>query len=506
MIQIVEPAERQDQQTLEDYAADTKFAAVVSNLQAEAQHLRPRLEGRTIWMVNSTAQGGGVAEMLPRMLALINELGVDARWAVITTERQPFFQLTKRLHNLIHGDARAGIDFTADDRQLYEAVNEDNFASFKEHLGPDDLVVIHDPQPLPLGKMIADRLGLTVLWRCHIGLDARTEATRAAWRFLRPQLDSYRHAIFSVPEYIPSFLAGRASIIYPAIDPLSQKNRDLPMHKVVGIFCNSGLQVPYEPVVPADYEQKVQQVTPGGTTRVPGELGLLFRPYLLQVSRWDRLKGWTPLLEGFTRLKQELHTPRSDALQGWPRRRIELVRLVLAGPDPDSIADDPEGLGVLEEIRRRYLQLRPELQRDVALLLLPMKSLRENALIVNALQRCATVIAQNSLQEGFGLTATEGMWKHVPILGSYACGIRQQVRDGIDGLLSQSAEDPDEIAMHMRTLLVDPALRQLMGRSAQRRVYDEFLVFRQISRYLQLLSQMVGRDEVTGSFPGMTLG
>ncbi len=498
MIEIVEP-NRTPTATLEDYSIDTKFAAITASLQVEAEPLRPILDGRTIWMVNSTSAGGGVAEMLPRMLRLMNELGFDVRWAVIGTDREPFFHLTKRLHNLIHGDPRADRNLTRDDAELFEAVNRENFESFKKHLGPDDVVVVHDPQPLPLGKMIADELGLLTLWRCHIGLDARTDATKAAWSFLRPYLEGYRHAIFSVPEYIPGYLSGRASIIYPAIDPLSQKNRDLPMHKIVGIFCNSGLQEAYEPVVPEDYEHRVQRVMPDGSSSVPGEFGLLFRPYVLQVSRWDRLKGWEPLLEAFVRLKREYWASSETSMEGWQRRRLELVRLVFAGPDPSSIADDPEGLEVLDQIKSAYCSLEPRLQEDVELLLLPMESQRENALIVNALQRCATVIAQNSIQEGFGLTCTEGMWKQVPILGSLACGIRQQVRDGIDGLLTKNPEDADEVCANMRSMLIDPALRRRMGRSAQRRVYDEFLVFRQISRYLHLVSRLIQDEAATAS-------
>lgn len=490
MIEIIKTEEHKTL-GLDDYAADVKFISAVSDLRNEAMLAKPKLDGRTIWMVNSTAQGGGVAEMLPRLCSLMNELQISVKWAVLKTDNQDFFHLTKRIHNLIHGDGRGGLEFSSPDQQLYEAVSRENFDSFKPLLGPRDIVIIHDPQPLPMGKMIHDELGLKTIWRCHIGLDDRTEVTKSAWRFLKPHLGEYDHTIFSVPEYIPGFLTGRSTIIYPALDPLSHKNRDLLVDKMMGILCNSGLQKTHEPVPTPDFEHQVQRISPSGDNICPGEMGLLFRPVILQISRWDRLKGWLPLMEGFVRLKQN-HRKHHDLIkEPRNRQRIELARLVLAGPDPSSIADDPEGLEVIRQIVDRYQELTPELQKDIAIVMLPMQSRKHNALIVNALQRCASIIVQNSLQEGFGLTVTEAMWKGMSVLGSTACGIRQQIRDGVDGVLTQDPTDPDEIAARLKELLVSPIDRYLMGRSAQRRSNDEFLVFRQISRYLQLLTRVV---------------
>jgi trehalose synthase len=112
------------------------------------------------------------------------------------------------------------------------------------------------------------------------------------------------------------------------------------------------------------------------------------------------------------------------------------VRLVLAGPDPVAVADDPEAVEMLEELRAAYARLHPAVQDDIALIVLPMGSVEENALMVNALQRTSTIAVQNSLREGFGLTIAEAMWKRIPVLSnSRACGPRQQVRDGVDGRL-----------------------------------------------------------------------
>jgi trehalose synthase len=211
---------------------------------------------------------------------------------------------------------------------------------------------------------------------------------------------------------------------------------------------------------------------------------------ITQISRWDRLKGYKPLLDAFAILKRNRH--RIDGLSELQARRLDLVRLVLAGPDPASVQDDPEGKEVLDELCAAYGDLEPEIQADVALLALPMRSLRENAMMVNALQSCATIVAQNSIQEGFGLTATEAMWKRASVLGSSACGLRQQIRDGIDGRLHPDPEDSRAIAELSIAMLSDRSQRDLWGRSAQRRVHDEFLVFAQLRKWLRLLARARG--------------
>jgi trehalose synthase len=136
-------------------------------------------------------------------------------------------------------------------------------------------------------------------------------------------------------------------------------------------------------------------------------------------------------------------------------------------------------------------RLPPQEQAAVAILALPLASVKENALMVNALQRCSTIVVQNSLREGFGLTATEAMWKAVPVLGTHAWGLRQQVRDGLDGRLVEDPADPEELAQALDEMLADPRRRAVWGQTGQRRVYDEFLVFRQVRDWLRVLG---GRD------------
>ncbi|MEE8278026.1 MAG: glycosyltransferase, partial [Thermoanaerobaculia bacterium] len=370
-----------------------------------------------------------------------------------------------------------------EDRSLYEAVSRENADALRDMLQGDDLLVIHDPQPLGTGALLKQELGLPSIWRCHIGLHEILPATREAWRFLKPYATVYDHAVFSVPNYIPSYLDGRASVIHPAIDPLSPKNRELSPHELTGILCNASLAIEHAPVLTPPCARPAKRLQGDGrwvSASEHGEIGLLYRPIVAQISRWDRLKGFVPLLEAFVILKSR----RDGDLPSQHRRRLEIVRLVLAGPDPSSVADDPEALEVLEELSQRYCEMAPELQQDVALLTLPMASPKENALMVNAIQRCATVVVQNSLQEAFGLTVTEAMWKRTAVVASSACGLRHQIRDRIDGRLVSDPEDPEELASVLDEVLADPAGRETLARSAQRRVHHDFLIFSQLGAWL----------------------
>jgi trehalose synthase len=479
--------------SLDDYAAFAHLTRAVQELRAEAATLAPRLKGRSVLMVNSAAQGGGVAEMLPVQVLLLRELGVDANWAVIGSDKREFFRLTKRLHNLIHGEGNPRLGPA--DKELYDEVSQANAAELRAHLKPGDILIIHDPQPLGAGSLLKKELNLHVVWRSHIGLDEHNAATRAAWEFLKPYATMFDHAVFSAPEYIPDYLAGRATIIHPAIDPLSHKNRELHPHKLTGILCNSGLTETDAPILTTSFPANAQRLQPGGDfgpANQPDKIGLLFRPVITQVSRWDRLKGFRPLMEGFARYKQ-CPIDSVNHIHARHNRRQEIVRLVLAGPDPGSIQDDPEAQEVLAELCDCYRSLPASCQKDIVLLTLPMVSRKHNALMVNALQRCSTVVVQNSLREGFGLTATEAMWKSVPVLGTHACGLRQQIRDGVDGRLLRNPEDPDEIASALHTMLHSPQALEALGRNAQLRVHSEFLIFSQLGRWLRLLAKVVSR-------------
>jgi len=474
---------------LDDYAADAHHTAAIAQLRAEAVTATRALEGRKIWMISSTERGGGVAEMLPKIVATLRELGIATEWIVIESDRPEFFALTKRIHNLIHGEGDPYL--SPRDRELFESVSRANADAIRPLLGPRDVLVVHDPQPVAVGALLKDELRLLAGWRCHIGLDADLPQTRAAWSFLQPYAERYDRAIFSAPEYIPGYLASRSRIVAPGVDPLSHKNRELYPHKLTGVLCNAALVPALEPVLTPAFSEPATRLHPDGVFRPAsegGSIGLLFRPVVTQISRWDRLKGFRPLLEGFVRLKRR--AARGEiGIDARHVRRLQIVRLVLAGPDPATIQDDPEGRDVLRDLVEHYRRLEPELQSEIAIISLPMESRKLNALMVNALQRCSVIVAQNSLREGFGLTVTEAMFKRIPVMGTHACGIRHQLRDGLDGRLVRDPNDPDEIAGTLDAMLADPIARDMWGRNGQHRVYDEFLIFKQLGRWLALLGE-----------------
>ena len=491
---MARPIEIENPTTLAQYEAHVHLAAAIAGLRAAAARLAPALAGRTVWMISSTAQGGGVAEMLPALIGLLRELGVDTRWLVIESDRPEFFAFTKRLHNLVHGEAVA--EPTAAERALYEEVNQQNADAIAPLLRAGDLLVIHDPQPLALARQLRERADVRTVWRCHIGLDEDLPATRTAWAFLRPYADACERAIFSAPEYVPAWLADRAHIVHPGIDPLSPKNTELSVHRLNRLMVNSALvHQDLGPLLSPRWDDVARRVLPAGRLTAAdanGDIGMLTRPILTQISRWDRLKGFAPLLDAFALLKRRLNEGAFAHADPIHRRRIELVRLVLAGPDPESIPDDPEAAQVFAELRARYDALPRAMRDDVAILALPMSNPTQNALMVNALQRASSIVVQNSLREGFGLTVAEAMWKQIPVLSNRrACGPRNQIRDAVDGRLAEDPEDVEELCALMDAMLAAPAEREAWGRNAQRRAHDEFLIFTQVERILEVLHGLV---------------
>lgn len=485
MIELIDSA---DTTTLDDYSAHSHLTSAVWELRQEAADARRYINGRSILMINSTARGGGVAEMLPKLVGIMKELGIETRWAVMGSDDPAFFRLTKRLHNMIHGDGN-GYVLSAEDRSLFEHTGKDNFEGLRRIVLPSDLLVIHDPQPLALGALSKQHMNIPAVWRCHIGLDEERPSTRAAWEFLEPYARIFDHGIFSAGEYVPDYLKDRSSIIYPALDPLSFKNRHFRAERLTSILVNAGLAKPAEPTLTNPFPEQPLRLQPDGTfgpANMPDEIGFLYRPTITQISRWDRLKGFRPLLEGFIRLKKSLNG-HSIIPSSRRYRRTEILRLVMVGPDPGSIQDDPEGCEVLDELCSSITRLDPEIQKDVVLLTLPMNSRRDNAFMVNALQTASSIVIQNSLREGFGLTLTEAMWKGTPVVGTSACGLRHQIHDRVHGRIVYNPEDPEEIAEVLGEMLGADVELNLWSRNAQTRVYQEFLIFNQVKKWLRIL-------------------
>jgi trehalose synthase len=257
-------------------------ASALEELRLIARHL----ENKRIITVNSTAVGGGVAEILNRMVPLCGELGVTIRWDVIKGG-EDFFAVTKRIHNALHGKAE---QFTTHDRDVFRATTESNLSSMDLDA---DIVFIHDPQPVGL-VAARSRRPSGWIWRCHIDV---SEPQKDVWAFLAEYVNGYDASVFSAPQFGRD-LAMPQVLIAPSIDPLSDKNRELTEAEVDAVLDR--LKVPKD------------------------------KPMVTQISRFDKLKDPVGVIQAF-RLAQ----------------RYNDCRLVLAG---GGATDDPEGKEVLAAV------------------------------------------------------------------------------------------------------------------------------------------------------------
>ena len=393
---------------LEDYREVTPKGTIEFLMR-----LSEKLQGKKILEINSTYVGGGVAEILQSLVPLLREVGLESRWEVITGTEE-FFNITKSFHNALQGREQ---DISPRMLKAYLEVNQEN----ARRLSFDaDYVIIHDPQPAALienrpasGKWI---------WRCHI--DASNPQWKV-WSFLARFVMKFDAAIFSLPRFarklpIPQFL------IYPSIDPLSDKNRELSSEEQDRIL--EKLKIPLD------------------------------KPILLQVSRFDRFKDPLGVIQAY-RLVKKHHD----------------VRLILAG---GGASDDPEGEIVFSEVREAARD-----DPDIQILLLPPDSHLE----INALQRAATIVLQKSLREGFGLTVAEAMWKGKPVIGGFAGGITVQLVYGITGFTVNSVEGA---ALRIHYLLDNPELMVKVGRDAREYVRQNFLITRNLGDYLALMNYL----------------
>ena len=472
---------------LVDYKAYGSLYSSVLDFTEQSKEPIESLKGRTIWMINSTAIGGGVAEMLPSQMRILRELGVSIEWLVIEANKETLFDLTKRIHNAIHGSGK-GV-FTEEDRKIYEEVNRNNLPKALELINDGDIVVVHDPQPMPLAAIIKKEKKVSIIWRCHIGLEEDTDVTDAVWKFLEPYTNHYDHFVFSLPSYVPKPLKNRTSIIPPAIDPLSHKNRELQLHKCIGILYQSGILDDHKAILYHRYEHLVRKVMPDGSFDVldAGQnLDLIYRPIVTEISRWDRLKGFKELMEAF--IKMKLDNRKYGDPKSLDYKRIEMTLLVMGGPDPAFVSDDPEGKEVLKELTETYKKVDKSMQNDIAILLLPLDNPKQNALIVNALQRTSSIIVQNSIQEGFGLTATEAMWKRKPVLVSNAAGLKYQVVHNKTGQINPDPTDIESLSKTLAFMLNHPKERDKWGFNGQLRVIQNFTLFSQLLSWLGTLS------------------
>ena len=366
-------------------------------------------EGKRFLHVNAVRYGGGMAEILRRLVPIMKALGVDARWEVIAGT-QEFSDVTRRMADGLQGRPET---ITDEMYQTYLSVTARNAKALDLDA---DLVFIHDPQPAAL---IDHRKEGKWVWRCH--LDAG-KPYRSVWSLFRRHVLKYDAAVFSLPEFaqrlpIPKFL------IYPSIDPLTEKNRDLSRAEIGQVLQRFGI----------------------GKNK----------PMLLQVAPYDRFKDQLGTVRAYQMVKKH-HD----------------CRLVLAGA---GVLHDPEGEAVLAELQELAGK-----DPDVHLLQLPP----EADLEINALQRAASVVVQKSLKEGFGVSVSEAMWKGKPVIGGTAGGVSAQIVDKATGFIVHSVEGA---AFRIRHLLNNPGVMTRMGATGKEHVRRNFLITRHLCDYLTML-------------------
>ena len=366
-----------------------------------------KVKGLHIVNVNSTYYGGGVSQLLSSLTLLLNSLDIKTGWRVIHGPPD-FFSVTKKIHNALQG---GNINLTDRKKHLYESVVYEN--AIRNHLD-HDLVIIHDPQPLPMINHY--RKKSPWVWRCHVDLSAPHEEV---WDYLVPFIEKYDAAILSSRDYAQKIKTPQLFFL-PAIDPFTITNRELPQHEI---------------------DERLKHY------HIPTDL-----PIVTQISRFDRWKDPEGVIKAFKQARKEVN-----------------CTLVLLG---NIATDDPEG----EEVYRSLSSSREE--RIIILTV-------QDGALVNALQRKAAVVLQKSIQEGFGLTVTEAMWKGAAVIGGNTGGIRHQIEDGDNGFLVSSI---DEAANRIVQLLKDEDLRKRLGQKAIETVRQRFLLTRLLEQYLDLFN------------------
>jgi trehalose synthase len=387
---------------------------------AEVYARARKLYGKHIVHINSTYQGGGVAEILYSLVQLMNDVGIKTGWRILHGSPD-FFDITKKFHNALQG---ADLNLSDMKKRIYLQVNE-NFAKFT-HLD-HDCVIVHDPQPLPIIRSYVKKQPW--IWRCHIDL---TDPHAELWDFLKGYLLKYDQIVVSSKRYFKPNLPIDQRLMFPAINPLNLKNKELPEKTVLKYIKKAG--------IPTD------------------------KPLITQVSRLDPWKDPEGVIDVFALVKEKVD-----------------CRLVFCY---NLASDDPEGLQMYAKVERKANKFLKK--GDIVFVL------GNNDILVNSVQRFSDVIIQKSTKEGFCLAVTEGLWKGKPVVASNVGGIPGQIEDGRDGFLLEP-KDIRGFADRIVHLLKNPKEAEHLGKNAIETVREKFLITRLVSDYLDMLNSVMTR-------------
>jgi trehalose synthase len=389
----------------------------IDRIHAEAE----KLSGKHFLCINSTYQGGGVAEILNSLVPLFDQVGIDFGWRILHGTPD-FFTITKKFHNALQGKK---INLSKRTKDIYFETNR-RFSTFT-HIH-HDLVIVHDPQPLPLISFYEKKQPW--VFRCHIDI---SEPNKEVWDYLKCFVQKYDRFVVSLPEYHKDDLNIPQTIIHPAIDPVTVKNKPVSDSKVSKYLEKFGV------------ERK--------------------KPIISQVSRFDPWKDPIGVVKVFERVKKKMD-----------------CQLVLLG---QFAADDPEGQKVLQTLEKKVNK--SPFRKDIKLLIV------DNAFLVNCLQRASSVVIQKSLKEGFGLTVTEAMYKGTPVVASNVGGIPIQLIDRVSGFL-HNPTDFNGFSCSIIKLLYDEKLRVEMGNAGKEHVKKNFLITRLMLDWLELLNEELSKN------------
>lgn len=374
------------------------------------------LSTKHILQINSTYYGGGVAEMLRSIVPLFNDVGINVGWRTLRGSVD-FFQVTKKFHNALQGEE---INFTEMKKKVYEGTNRE-FSRFT-HIN-HDLVVLHDPQPLPLIRFYDKNQPW--IWRCHVDL---SEPKEEVWDYLRYFVLQYDEVIYQMEKFAAENAGGSGKTIKPAIDPLTTKNGDLADKVILKRLKKAGINPD--------------------------------RPLISQVSRFDKWKDPLGVLEVYKKV----------------RERGADCQLALVG---GIATDDPEGQEVYERIRKEAKGM-----EDVFVIM------DAPDILVNVIQRASDVVLQMSKKEGFGLTATEALWKESAVVATRAGGLSLQIEEGKNGYLVDP-QDYEDAAEEVLELLDDEEKREALGKNGKKKVKENFLITRLMEDWIDIWRELL---------------
>lgn len=378
------------------------------------------LKNKKILYLSSTSEGGGVAQLLKSLVPLFNSGGLSCSWYVMDAPKD-FFNITKKIHNYFQGGVVA---LTNTEKEKYLKINKKVADKLKKL--NFDLLVVHDPQPMAVNRYLS--FSPSIL-RMH--LDSSSYSISKD-NFFPELVNFYDHFLFSLKDHV--FTSENYSIASPAIDPLSNTNK--PLNNPQEIVKSLGMS--------------------------------LDKPLIAQVSRFDKFKNPTGVVEAYKKLKGDFPD----------------LQLVLFGIN--NAEDDPEAEKIFEKVKKIATG------EENIKLFFNSSSISEldynEKEIVNAIQRESDVIIQNSYREAFGLTITEAMWKQAPVVGGPAIGVKKQITNGKNGFI---AGNQKEVIKKTKRLLQNSKLSAKIGKKAKKSVQRNYLITKLISKHLDLYSNLL---------------